>query len=64
MHVLHRKTCDEKPFCIICERYQELRYHGRQLLPTWRYNLQKDRIRKMIQNCPAGVITVEQLGEE
>jgi len=64
MHVLTRKTCSEKPFCVICERYQELRYHGRQLLPTWRYNLQKNHIERMIRNCPAGVITVEQLGEE
>jgi len=64
MHVLSRKTCEEKPFCTVCEQYQELRYHGRQLLPTWRYNREKQQIARMIAECPVGVITVEQLGEE
>jgi len=60
MHVLHRKTCEEKPFCTVCEQYQELRYHGRQLIPTWRYNLEKDQIDSMVRECPEHVISVEQ----
>jgi len=64
MHVLSRKTCDKKPFCTVCERYQGLRYHGKELLPTWRYNRDKKQIARMVAECPVGVITVEQLGEE
>jgi len=63
MHILSRETCDRKPFCIICERYQGLRYHGRELLPTCRYNLEKEQIARMVAECPVGVIKVEQLGE-
>ena len=64
MHILKRETCSEKPFCTICERYQELRYHGKEAIPTWRFNVEKNRIAKMLQACPAQVITVEQMGED